>query len=88
MANANMNINSSWFQWFGLALVRRQHRTIIKTDWQRQSFIHDRLSFEPGLHSRSGKGFGWALFLPSPKQQIVVKSKALKAPAYSPTSRA
>jgi hypothetical protein len=40
------------------------------------------------FHSRSGKGFGLALFLPSPKQQIVVKSKALKAPAYSPTSRA
>jgi hypothetical protein len=43
-----MNIDSSWFQWFGLALMRRQHRTIIKTDWQRQSFIHDRLSFAIG----------------------------------------
>jgi hypothetical protein len=40
------------------------------------------------FHSRWGKGFGLALLLPSLKQQIAVKSKALKAPAYSPTSRA
>jgi len=43
-----MNIDSSWFQRFGLALMRSQHRTIIKTDWQRQSFIHDWLSFVIG----------------------------------------
>jgi len=43
-----MNIDSSWFQWFDLALMRHQHRTIIKTDWQRQSFIHDWLSFVIG----------------------------------------
>jgi len=40
------------------------------------------------LHLRLGKGLGLALFLPSPKQQIVVKSKALKAPTYSPKSKA
>jgi len=28
--------------------MRHQHRTIIKTDWQRQSFIHDWLSFTTG----------------------------------------
>jgi hypothetical protein len=77
-----MNIDSSWFQWFCLALMRHRHRTIIKTDWQRQSFIRDWLSFV------IGQGAGLALFLPSPKQQIMIKSKALKAPADSPTSRA
>ena len=40
------------------------------------------------FHSRLGKGSGLALFLPSPKLQIVLKTEALKAPAYSPTSRA
>jgi hypothetical protein len=43
-----MNVDSSRFQWFGLALMRHQHRTIIKTDWQRQSFIHGWLSFVIG----------------------------------------
>jgi hypothetical protein len=57
-----MNNDSSWFQWFGLALMRLRHRTIIKTDWQRQSFIHDRLLFAPGLHSRLACIRAWPAF--------------------------
>ena len=40
------------------------------------------------FHLRLGKGSRLALFMPSPKQQIMIKSKALKVPAYSPTSKA
>jgi len=47
----------------------------------RLAFIHDWLSFTTGFHSWLGKGAGLALFLSSPKQQIMIKSKALKAPA-------
>jgi len=32
MAKAYMNIGSSWFLWFGLAIMHRANRTIIKTD--------------------------------------------------------
>jgi hypothetical protein len=82
MANAYMNIDSSWFQWFGLALMRHQHRTIIKTDWQRQSFIHDWLSFVIG--QRRWFGLVSAIAETADYDQ----SKALKAPADSPTSKA
>jgi hypothetical protein len=82
MANAYMNIDSSWFQWFGLALMRHQHRTIIKTDWQRQSFIHDWLSFVIGQR----RWFG--LVSAIAKTADYDQSKALKAPADSPTSKA
>jgi hypothetical protein len=77
-----MNIDSSWFQWFGLALMHHQHRTIIKTDWQRQSFIHDWLSFVIGQR----RWFG--LVSAIAKTADYDQSKALKAPADSPTSEA
>jgi hypothetical protein len=69
-----MNIDSSWFQRFGLALMRRQHRTIIKTDWQRQSFIHDWPSFETG--QRLWFGFVSAIA----KTADCVKKQSLESP--------
>jgi hypothetical protein len=94
-----MNIDSSWFQWFGLALMRHQHRTIIKTDWQRQSFIHDWLSFTTGFHSRLAFIHDWLSFVIGQRRWFGLvsaiaktadydQSKALKAPADSPTSKA
>jgi hypothetical protein len=82
-----MNIDSSWFQWFGLALMRHQHRTIIKTDWQRQSFIHDWLSFD-WLSFVIGQRRWFGLVSAIAKTADYDQSKALKAPADSPTSKA
>jgi hypothetical protein len=77
-----MNIDSSWFQWFGLALMRHQHRTIIKTDWQRQSFIHDWLSFTTGFHSRLAFIRDWLSFVIGQRRWLGLVSVIAKTADY------